>query len=109
MSKEKKEKKKVIIPTDEFGQIKLIISDALTRIISGKTKRTYHQELIFISNIIQKYIKTSYVTKLEHKEDVLKQVFGHVNQLTDLLDKSSVQEIQGIRLSIKELEKNIYK
>ena len=104
-----KEKKQVVIPEGEYEQIKYIVNLALVRILSGKTKLTYQQELKFISITIQKYIKTSYVTKLDHKEDVLKQVFGHVNQLNALLNKSNDKELEGIKKSIKELEKNIYK
>lgn len=82
MSKE--DKKQIIIPTTEIEQIKTIVNKALVRIISGKTKRTYQQELEFISITLQKYIKTTYITHTEHKKDLIEQVFGYINCFKDL-------------------------
>lgn len=110
-----KKKKQIVIPTDEYEQIRYIINLALVRIISGKTKRTYQQELSFISTTIQKYIKTTYITKIEHKKNLMEQIFGYINQLKNLDTKMTYKDDvtkaqkEGINLSIKELEKNIYK
>ena len=113
MSKE--EKKKIVIPPTELGQLKAIVNSALKRIISCNTKRTYQQELEFIGVTLQKYIKTTYITKIEHKKNLMEQVFGYINELKNLDSKMTKKDDvtkaqkEGINLSIKELEKNIYK
>ncbi len=110
MSKE--EKKKIVIPSTELGQLKAIVNSALERIISCNTKRTYQQELEFIGVTLQKYIKTTYITKIEHKKNLMEQVFGYINELKYLqvkIKKINPGVKEGIDLSIKELEKNIYK
>ena len=99
----------------EFEGIKIIINDALTRILSRKTKRTYQAELHIISKTIEDYIKITYISKEVHLEETLKQIFGYINQLKNLDNKINKKDDvtkaqkEGIKLSIKELEKNIYK
>ena len=84
MTKEKKEKKEIFIPTTEIDQIKVIVNKALVRIISGKTKKTYQQELQLISETIQKYIKISYITHADHQKAMVEQIFGYINCFKDL-------------------------
>lgn len=85
----KSDKKQIVIPTTEIEQIKSIVNTALIRIISGKTKKTYQQELHLISQTIQKYIGKSYITKEDHQKEMLTQVFGYINCFTDL--KNSIK------------------
>lgn len=108
--KQKKENKQIVIPITEKEQIKTIVNLSLVRIISGKTKRTYQQELEFITATLQKYIKITYITKVEHKRNLMEQIFGYVNQLKKVESecKGDVYEA-GISLAIQELEKHIYK
>ncbi len=84
--KKKKEKKtrEIIVPTKEIDQIKAIIHVALTRILSGKTKKTYQQELKLISETIQKYIRISYMPIEEHNKQMVIQIFGYINCFKDL-------------------------
>ena len=99
----------------EFEGIKIIINDALTRILSRKTKRTYQAELHIISKTIEDYIKITYISKEVHTKEVLEQIFGYINQLKNLDNKINRKDDvtkaqkEGIKLSIKELEKNIYR
>ena len=79
-----KEKKQIVIPTTEIEQIEAIVNKALVRIISGKTKKTYQQELKLISQTIQKYIKISYITNTDHQKILIEQIFGYINCFKDL-------------------------
>lgn len=98
--------------SEELQGIKLIVNDALNRILSMKTKRTYQAELHVISKTIEDYIKTTYVSKEIQKKELLEQIFGYINQLKGLenkLKRLKPEVKEGIKLAIKELETNIYK
>ena len=114
MSK-KDEKKQVVVPTTEIEQIKILINKALVRVISGKTKRTYKQEVEFIANSIQKYIRISYIPKDEHNKELITQVFGYINCFKDLKNnvKGKTDKDKGYRKAldkvIGEFESLIYR
>ena len=93
------EKKQIVVPTKEIEQIKIIVNKALVRIISGKTKRTYQQEVEFIANSIQKYIRISYIPKEEHNKELVMQIFGYINCFKDLKNniKGKTDEDKGYR------------
>ncbi len=82
----------------ESYQIKQIIHAALTRILTGKTKITYQQELHLISNTIQEFINITYVTKAEHENELLEQLFYMINYLKKIKGNKEVDE------AVKELE-----
>ena len=112
--KEESKKKEIFIPTNELDQIKVIVNKALVRIISGKTKKTYQQELHTISKMIQKYIKITYMTKEDHQKEIAEQIFGYINCFTDLKKnikgKSDVDKgyRKGLDKVIEEFESLIY-
>ena len=110
----KSDKKEIVIPTTEIDQIKVIVNKALIRIISGKTKKTYQQEIDLIARTIQKYIKTTYITNADHQKSMIEQVFGYINYFTDLKnnvkgksdkDKGSREALDKV---ISEFESLIY-
>lgn len=109
---EKTNKKSIgVVPSGDqkLDGIKVIIHKAFERILSCKTKHTYQAELHIISKTIKDFIEISYVSKEKHTEELLTQIFEYVNQLKALETKHSKSSVrQGINLSIKELETNIY-
>ncbi len=113
MSK-KDEKKQIIVPATEFDQIKEIVNIALIRIISGKTKRTYQQELNKIAKTIEKYIHITYILKEEHNKEMVTQIFGYINCFKDLKNsvKGKTDKDKGYKEAltkvIKEFESLIY-
>ena len=94
-----KEKKQIVIPTTEIEQIKTLVNKALVRVISGKTKRTYQQEVGFIANSIQKYIRIGYIPKEEHNKELIIQIFGYINCFKDLKNntKGKTDKDKGFR------------
>ena len=93
----------------ELKEIKIIINSALSRILSLKTKRTYQQELQFISKTIQDYINITYVTKVSHETSLLEQLFKLINILKDskivrYKDNYNKYREQGFKNAIKILE-----
>lgn len=115
MAKDKKENKQIVVPTTEFDQIKSIVNIALVRIISGKTKRTYQQELDKIAKTIEKYIRITYISKEEHNKEMVTQIFGYINCFKDLKNnvKGKMDEDKGYRKAldkvIEEFESLIYR
>ncbi len=88
MAKDKKdEKRQIVVPVTEYDQIKEIVNIALIRIISGKTKRTYQQELTKIAKTIEKYIHITYMLKEEHNKEIVTQIFGYINCFKDMKKK----------------------
>lgn len=65
----------------EYKIIVRIISDALIRIITKRTPRTFQQELHFISKTIQGFVDTTYIPKAIYTKDLLEQHFGYINLL----------------------------
>jgi len=88
----------------ESAEIKLLIDSALTRIITGKTKRTYQQELEFIKRTIQDYINISYITKVEHEKILVEQLLGWFNHF-----KQKHKKTGEVSLTIKEFEQFLEK
>ncbi len=82
----------------ELYEIKQIIHSALTRILTGKTKITYQQELQLISKTVQEYIDITYVTKVEHESELLEQLFYMINYLKKIKGNKEIDE------AVKELE-----
>lgn len=114
MGKTEKDKEVIVVPTEEIDQIKVIVNKALIRIISGKTKKTYQQEVELIARTIQKYIKTTYITNTDHQKSMIEQVFGYINCFTDLKNntKGKSDKDKGYREAldkvISEFESLIY-
>ncbi len=98
----KLDKPSVILPTfesEELLDLQKIITDALARILSLKTKKTFQQEVQFISKTIQDYINISYVPKVEHENELLEQLFYMINYLKKIKGNKEIDE------AIIELEK----
>ena len=86
------DKPSVILPTEdstELLQIKQIVHTSLTRIITGKTKKTYQQELHLISTTIQDYINITYMPKIEHENELLESLFKLINYLKKVNEKEN--------------------
>lgn len=95
----------------ELLEIKIIINEALSRILSLKTERTYQQEVEFISETIQEYINITYVTKVNHEKELLKQIFNSINNFEKIQRNISkkhqvndAHKVFGLQLAINELK-----
>lgn len=93
--KRKKPKKVRKAKNKEFKTIADIINKSLKRILLGKTKKTYVQEVHFISKTIQGFIETSYIARRHHKKELLEQKFGYINKLMEL--KQEITESKEFR------------
>lgn len=96
-------KPSVILPTEdskELLQIKQIVHIALTRILTGKTKKTYQQELHLISTTIKDYIDITYMPIVEHENELLESLFKLINYFKEKHEKTG-----NFKLTIEELEK----
>ncbi len=106
MKNKKKQPKKVRKARNkEYKIIVRIISDALIRILSRRTTRTFNQELHFISKQIEEFVKASYITKAIHTKEMLEQHFGSVNLLEAEKKKWSKKGdeddvVEGIEIAI---------
>lgn len=90
----------------EYKIIVRIISDALIRILSRRTTKTFNQELHFISKQIEEFVKTAYITRTIHVKEMLEQHFGAINLLEKakkiwVNDDINPDIIEGLDAAIK--------
>lgn len=108
--KRKKPKKVRKARNKEYKIIVRIISDALIRILSRRTTRTYQQELHFISKQIQEFVDASYIPRAIHTQKIVEQRFGYINLLEEehkywKKDGSELDIQEGVRRCLEILKK----
>lgn len=94
----------------EYKIIVRIISDALIRILSRRTTKTFNQELHFISKQIEEFVDTTYISKAIHTKKILEQRFGYINLLEEehkywKKDGSELDVQEGVRRCLEILKK----
>jgi len=109
-NKKRKPKKVRKARNKEYKIIVRIISDALIRIFSRRTTKTFNQELHFISKQIQEFVDTSYIPKVIHTKELVEQRFGYINLLEEehkcwKKDGSNLDILEGIRRCLEILKK----
>lgn len=94
----------------EFKLIVDIVHQALSRILSRRTKMTYQQELQLIAKTIQRFIETAYTPITKYKNDLLEQKFNFINMIEDekkvQKNQSNLDIIEGLDLAVKILKGN---